>query len=211
VINKLNLSSYPFRNRILPWLFSALILFTSVVAAVFLYANWANTKTEADVVRASTQTIEDEMKKYQVEEENVRQSLSPDQQQLLIAAHKLVLRKQFSWSRLFSDLENLLPGGISVSQINVTDVERRNDRTEADIEFGVLSYRYENVIQMIDNLNSSGLFHAELRGQDRQKSDGGDYTEYTLHLVYVPHYFVTPQQAEPGAESASNLTPGVTQ
>jgi Tfp pilus assembly protein PilN len=150
------------------------------------------------------------LKKYQEEEQKIRQQLTPQQEQLLIAAHKLVLRKQFSWSRLFSDLENVLPGGVSVSQINVTDVERRNDRTEAEMEFGVLSRNYQNVVGMIDNMNSSGLFQAQMRGQDRQKSDGGDFTEFTLHVIYTPHYNVTPAAVD-GTQSVSNSLPGVTQ
>jgi Tfp pilus assembly protein PilN len=176
-----------------------------------MYSQWVNVKTEADMVKTNTQTIEEELKKYQEEEQKVRQLLTPDQEQILIAAHKLVLRKQFSWSRLFSDLENVLPGGVSVSQINVTDIERRNDRTEAEMEFGVLSRDYQNVVGMIDNMNSSGLFHAELRGQDRQKSEGGDFTEFTLHLIYTPHYYIVTPPAEDTAQSASSSIPGVTQ
>lgn len=211
MINRLNLASNPYRNRTIPWVLSACILLVSVFAAIFMYSQWASVKTEAEMVKTNTQTIEEELKKYQEEEQKVRQLLTPDQEQILIAAHKLVLRKQFSWSRLFSDLENVLPGGVSVSQINVTDIERRNERTEAELDFGVLSRDYQNVVGMIDNMNSSGLFHAELRGQDRQKSEGGDFTEFTLHLVYTPHYYVVTQPADDAAQSASSANPGVTQ
>ena len=210
MINRLNLSSSPFRNRTVPWVLSAGILLISAFAAIFMYAQWATVKNETDMVRSNTQIADEELKKYQEEEQKIRQQLTPQQEQLLIAAHKLVLRKQFSWSRLFSDLENVLPGGVSVSQINVTDVERRNDRTEAEMEFGVLSRNYQNVVGMIDNMNSSGLFQAQMRGQDRQKSDGGDFTEFTLHVIYTPHYNVTPAAVD-GTQSVSNSLPGVTQ
>jgi Tfp pilus assembly protein PilN len=210
VINRLNLSSDPFRNRTIPWVLCAGILLVSVFVAIFIYAQWSKVKAEAEMVRTNSQLADDDLKKYQEQEQKVAQELTPQQKQLLIASHKLVLRKQFSWSRLFSDLENVLPGGVSVSQINVTDVERRNDRTEAQLEFGVLSRNYQNVVGMIDNMNSSGLFHAEMRGQDRQKSDGGDFTEFTLHVVYTPHYYAPSAPAD-GAESVSNSIPGVTQ
>ncbi len=211
MINRLNLASSPFRNRTIPWVLSACILLVSVFASLLMYSQWASVKTEAEMVKTNTQTIDEELKKYQEEEQKVRQLLTPDQEQILIAAHKLVLRKQFSWSRLFSDLENVLPGGVSVSQINVTDIERRNERTEAELDFGVLSRSYQSVVGMIDNMNSSGLFHAELRGQDRQKSEGGDFTEFTLHVVYTPHYYVVAQPVDDAAQSASSSIPGVTQ
>lgn len=209
MINKLNLSSNPFRNRTLPWVFSAIILFISLVVAVFTYANYASVRSDLDLVKKHTQSVEAELKKYQEQEERISQQLSPEQQQMLVASHKLVLRKQFSWSRLFTDLENLLPGGVSVSQLNVIDVERRNERTEAEIEFGVLSFEYNNVVRMIDRMNSSGLFRAEMRGQALQKSESGrDYTEYTLRLIYTPHYYSTPE-APAATDSVSNMSPEV--
>lgn len=213
MINKLNLSSSPFRNRTLPWVLSAVILFISLVVAVFTYANYASVKSDLDLVKKHTQTVEAELKKFQEQEDRITQQLSPEQQQLLIASHKLVLRKQFSWSRLFTDLENLLPGGVSVSQMNVIDVERRNDRTEAEIDFAVVSFDYGNVVGMIDRMNSSGLFRAEMRGQTLQKSDSGrDYTEYTLHLIYTPNYIYTPQNEAPaGTDTVSNMSPEVKQ
>ena len=49
---------------------------------------------------------------------------------------------------------------------------------------------------MIDNMNNSGVFKAELRGQDLQKTERLTFTEYTLHLIYVPNY-LAPTAANP--------------
>lgn len=210
MINRLNLASKPFRNRTLPWLLSAGILIISLFFFIFLYAQSQNVRTEAELVKASSLEIEQELKVFQEKEQQVKQQLTPGQQQLLIAAHKLVIQKQFSWSRLFSDLENILPGGVSVSGINVENVALRNGRTEAELDFTVLSRDYRHVMGMIDNMNSSGLFRAEMRGQDLQRSDSGDYSEYTLHLVYTPHYVSVPQ-AESVSQTAANSIPEVKQ
>jgi len=48
-----------------------------------------------------------------------------------------------------------------------------------------LSRDYQSVMTMIDNMNGSGLFQAELRGQDRQQTERLTYSEYTLRLVYT--------------------------
>lgn len=209
MINRLNLASKPFRNRTGPWLLSACILVISLFFFIFLYVQWGSVKTEAEQVKSSSLEIESELKAYQEKEQQVKQQLTPQQQQLLLAAHRLVILKQFSWSRLFSDVENVLPGGVSVSSIVVENVALKNGRTEAELQFGVLSRDYRNVMGMIDNMNSSGLFRAEMRGQDRQKSDSGDYTEYSLHLTYTPHYNVSVQPD--GPQSAENSIPEVQQ
>jgi Tfp pilus assembly protein PilN len=118
----------------------------------------------------------------------VQQQLSPDQQTLLIASHKLVANRTFSWSRLFADLESVLPGGVSASRISVNNVFKDGDKTKAELDLAVLSRDYQSVITMIDAMNNSGMFQAELRGQDLQKNERVAYTEYTLHLVYSPAY-----------------------
>ena len=116
----------------------------------------------------------------------VQQALTPEQQSLLIAAHKLVANKSFGWSRLFADLESLLPGSVSVSRITIENVYQDNDQTKAELEFGVLSRDYPGVMTMIEKMNDSGIFQAELRGQDLQKTASITYTEYTLRLIYKP-------------------------
>jgi Tfp pilus assembly protein PilN len=97
----------------------------------------------------------------------------------------LVARKRFSWSRLFVDLENVLPRAVSVDHINVRDVYQKNDRTVAELEFAVLSRDYQAVLEMINSMNNSSIFEAELRGQNLQ-SDKGNLTEYTIQLRYSP-------------------------
>ena len=53
---------------------------------------------------------------------------------------------------------------------------------------------------MIENMNSSGIFQAELRGQDLQKTESITYTEYTLRLLYTPRYGYSPATASDVAQ-----------
>jgi Tfp pilus assembly protein PilN len=135
--------------------------------------------------------MEDEIGRLKGEGEKVQQQLSPEQRQVLIAAHKLVANKTFGWSRLFADLESVLPGSVSTSRISVQNIYRDGDRVKAELELGVLSRDYQSVMGMIGSMNNSGLFQAELRGQDRQENERVTYTEYTLRLVYTPAYGYT--------------------
>ena len=130
----------------------------------------------------------------------VKQQLSPDQQNLLIAAHKLVSNKNFVWSRLFSDLETVMPTSVSASRISVKNVFSEGDQVRAELDFAVLSHDYPAVLTMIDQMNNSGLFQAELRGQDLQKTDRTTFTEYTLRVIYSP----TRQLGGPVTDVAQN-------
>ena len=137
----------------------------------------------------------------------VQQQLSPDQQNLLIAAHKLVSNKKFVWSRLFSDLESVLPTSVSASKISVKNVFSEGDQVRAELDFAVLSHDYTSVLSMIDQMNNSGLFQAELRGQDLQKTDRTTYSEYTLRVIYTPTFRIN----EPTTDVAQNNAGGVQQ
>jgi hypothetical protein len=80
---------------------------------------------------------------------------------------------------------------VSTSRISVQNIYRDGDRVKAELELGVLSRDYQSVMGMIGSMNNSGLFQAELRGQDRQENERVTYTEYTLRLVYTPAYGYT--------------------
>jgi Tfp pilus assembly protein PilN len=186
VIEKLNLSSNPFRNRTLPWLLSLCLFVVSGIGAIWCYSSWSAAKNEASLVKETIAQMETELKDLKDKGLQVQQELTPEQKQSLVASHKLVARKDFSWSNLFADVESLLPPSVSVSRINVQDVYKDQDGTKAELEFAVLSRDYASVINMIDRMNSSGMFQAELRGQDLQKSEAITFSEYSIRLIYSP-------------------------
>ncbi len=186
MIEKLNLSSNPFRNRTLPWLLSLCLLVISGIGAIWCYSSWLAAKNEDLLVQESTREMETELKDLKDKGLQVQQELTPEQKQSLVASHKLVARKDFSWSNLFADVESLLPPSVSVSRINVQDVYKDQNGTKAELEFAVLSRDYASVINMIDRMNSSGMFQAELRGQDLQKSEAITFSEYSIRLIYMP-------------------------
>ena len=188
MITKLNLATRPFRNRTTPYLLSFLLLALAVAGGVLAFAQLNHASTENEKALAEIKEMNEEIRLLKNRGEEVRQQLTPEEQTLLIASHKLVANKTFGWSRLFADIESILPGTVSASRISVENVYQDGDRIKAELEFGVLSRDYQGVNVMIANMNNSGLFQAELRGQDRQQNDRITYTEYTLHLVYTPAY-----------------------
>src|SRR5262252_4749063 len=100
---KLNLASNPFRNRALPWTVTLLVMLVSIVALVYIAQSTFRTRakiatTQSEIIDLTKQT--DLLAKRQ---QAVETALSADQKKDLKYTHALVDRKQFSWSRLFSD------------------------------------------------------------------------------------------------------------
>jgi Tfp pilus assembly protein PilN len=182
---------------------SLIMLALAVSGAVLCFARLRSNNAELATARGQVEQMNEEIGRLKGEGEKVRQQLSPDEQNLLIASHKLIDNKKFSWSRLFADLENVLPGSVSASRISVQNVYRDGDRVKAELDLGVLSRDYESVMSMITQMNNSGLFQAELRGQDRQQNQSTTYTEYSLHLIYMPAYLAAPAVASDVAQNAA--------
>ncbi|MEO6654541.1 MAG: hypothetical protein ABIO36_00510 [Pyrinomonadaceae bacterium] len=188
MITKLNLSTHPFRNRVLPYVAASILLIVSLIGGIYCLAKLRENRKQNDLLTATVADRQAEIARLKGEGEKVQQLLTPEQKTLLTASHKLVANKTFGWSRLFADLESVLPGNVSASRIAVDNIYQDGDRIKAELEFGVLSRDYPAVMVMIDNMNNSGLFRAELRGQDLQKNERITYTEYTFLLIYTPGY-----------------------
>ena len=197
MITKLNLASRPFRNRTLPYLIALLLLAFSVGGAILCFANLRNIYRDNDTTKLQIADLERDVKDLDDRGKQVQAELSPEDRVRLVGAHKLVANKSFGWSRLFSDLEGVLPASVSASRISVENIFKDGDRIKAELDFAVLSNDYQSVAVMIDNMNNSGVFRAELRGQDRQKTERSIYTEYTLHLIYTPYYAVQNTTSDP--------------
>jgi len=157
--------------------------------------------TQNELAKSQIKQMDEEIATLKGRADDVQQQLTPEQKNLLIASHKLVANKTFGWSRLFADLEAVLPGSVSASRIAVENIYKDGDRVKAELDFGVISRDYPAVMAMIANMNGSGLFQAELRGQDRQQNERVTFTEYTLHLVYTPAYGYAPAPANEIARS----------
>jgi len=163
VSNNLNLASKPFSNRLLPWVLTAVILFISVVGLVVVIQLTTSINRDVAFRSASVNKMKEEEQALITNGEELKRQFSIDKQQALQAAHQLVDRKGFSWSRLFADLEDAVPDNVRVSRIAVRDITRQGDQTVADLDLAVFSKTSPNVLQMISDMNKSGIFSAELK------------------------------------------------
>src|SRR6266508_4037644 len=183
---KLNLASKPFSNRSLPWAVTTVVIFISLISLVIIVRATAKARVQAHAVQNDINGLARQEHEVREQVQAVKNSLTSEQLQTLAAAHTLVDRKRFSWSRLFSDLELALPGNVRVKRIAVRGVATRGDETLAELELTVVAKTPSTITDMISEMDRAGIFRAELRSQNLQRGRGESGAEYELYVVYRP-------------------------
>jgi hypothetical protein len=184
VNNSLNLASRPFSNRIVPWALTVIILFVSFIGLLIVVQLTTTSRREAALVQGQITQLKQREQVLMDAANQVRQSFTPEQQQAIPAAHALIDRKSFSWSRLLTDLETSLPASVKVSRIAVREVSRQADQTVAQLDLAVFAKNPSAIDEMIRAMHQEGVFFAEIRNQNLQKGRGETGTEYELAVTY---------------------------
>ena len=182
--NSLNLASKPFSNRIVPWALTVIILFVSFIGLLIVVQLTTTSRREAALVQGQITQLKQREQVLMEAANQVRQSFTPEQQQAIPAAHALIDRKSFSWSRLLTDLESSLPANVKVSRIAVREVSRQADQTIAQLDLAVFAKNPAAIDEMIRTMHQEGVFFAEIRNQNLQKGRGETGTEYELAVTY---------------------------
>lgn len=183
---KLNLASKPFSNRSLPWAVTTFVVLLSLICLIFIVRATRQANALAAAMQNDINSLGLQEQNLRQEAQAVKDSLTSEQLQSLNAAHTLVDRKQFSWSRLFADLEQALPGSVRVKRIAVRGVTTRGDETLAELELTVVAKSPVTITEMIAEMDRAGILHAELRSQNLQRGRGETGAEYDLFVVYRP-------------------------
>lgn len=183
---KLNLASKPFSNRSLPWVVTTVVVVVSLVCLVFIVRAASRANAQVAAAQADIDDLTRQEAELRQQAQAVKNSLTTEQLQLLAAAHKLVDRKHFSWSRLFADLESALPGSVRVKRIAVRGVTTQGNETPAELELTVVAKSPATVTEMIAEMDRGGIFHAELLSQNLPRGRGESGAEYELSVIYRP-------------------------
>lgn len=208
MITKLNLSSTPFRNRALPWTVTAIITVFSVIALIFIANATFQKNAQAKITASDVAELHRQITALNQQAGEVQKALTPEQQRDLKSTHALVNRKQFSWSRLFADLEAVLPRDVRVTRITVKDVLSDGDRTIANLELVVASKSSTIVTDMIQNMQREGIFQAQLTAQNPERGRDESGSEYELNVSYAPRAGAPISTAERNNRPVDTASPG---
>jgi Tfp pilus assembly protein PilN len=184
VNSSLNLASRPFSNRVLPWALTAIVLVVSVIGLVIVVRLTTVANRQAAAIQVENNALKQQEKALIDAANAVKQEMTREQQQAVPAAHKLIDRKKFSWSRLLADFEAALPGNVRVSRIAVRDVATQADSRVAILDLAVFARDPATISTMIAEMHKEGVFQLVLRSQNLAKGRGEQGTEYEFDVIY---------------------------
>jgi Tfp pilus assembly protein PilN len=165
---------------------TGIITVFSIIALIFIAQKTFQKNAQAQATARDVAELRKQSDALNKKAEEIRQALTPEQQRELKSVHTVVDRKQFSWSRLFADLEAALPRDVRVQRITVKEVGSNGDRTVANLELVVVSKNSTIVTDMIQNMEREGIFHAEMTSQNAQRGRDEAGSEYEMNVYYSP-------------------------
>ena len=182
-------------------------MFLSLLSLAFIASATSQANSKSATIQAEINNLNQQEQKLRERASQVQSSLTDEQRQRLVAAHELVDRKRFSWSRLFADLEAALPGKVKVSRISVREVGGRENQTIAQLDLAVLAKEPSTITEMIADMDRSGVFKANIRSQNLQKGRAEAGTEYELDVIYSPRPGM-PIKSEPASVASAETAGG---
>ncbi|MBZ2177041.1 MAG: PilN domain-containing protein [Acidobacteriota bacterium] len=154
----INLSSEPFRNDRAVTLFSALATGLLVMTLVLLGTLiWNERQAKSDLVAALAQT-EQQIAAMATEQATLeavmRKAENADVLERSVFLNTLIARKGISWSRLFADLEQVLPYNARLIALR----PQANARNEIQLEMTIGAPSVEPVIDLLKRMEASPVF-----------------------------------------------------
>lgn len=182
------------------------MIFVSLLSLIFIVQATRTANAQSAAIQNDINKLGQQEHALRAQAEAVKNSLTSEQLQTLDAAHTLVDRKHFSWSRLFADLEGALPGAVRVKSIAVRHVTTQGGETLADLDLTVVAKTPTIVTDMIAEMDRGGIFHSELRAQNLQRGRGEAGAEYDLAVTYRPRAGVAIENTTVASNSAEGGT-----
>jgi Tfp pilus assembly protein PilN len=174
----LNLATRPRRNRRLYLVFSrglAALLVVLAALAVFVVLKFGGEAQRIKLAIAETRKLEEEVKR---EERRLTADIGAEERLSRVRidlVNSIILKKMFSWTTLFSELEASLPGPSYITSLTP------NFTAEGAValRLRVTSRDLDDLRTLIDNLNARGFKYIQVFGETRA-ADGRLITEISL-------------------------------
>lgn len=185
-IETANLATQPFRNRTLAWVIAGTLSLVSLALLVYFISEKRDADAQQETVKSQVAQLSRERGRLRSQAEEMRREMSPEDRALLDAAHLLIDRKRFDWSRLFADLERQVPAGVRVTRIKVRDVVQNRAGTFAELDLSVVGRQSEDVTKMMTEMSRNGSFAPEAVSETPRTGRGETGIEWTLRVRYTP-------------------------
>ena len=188
---KINLASQPYENArrfFLEW--GAVLVALLVLSGLLVFAaartwraNHALSRSIADE-HARLDKLNDQEK---ADIDILNKPGNRDVRERAQAINALILRKEFSWTRIFTDLEKMMPARLHVVSI----APQFNESGAIEIRMSVAGDSRDKAIQLVQNIEKAPDFQSprilsETTASKERPATQGDNVEFQISAIYVP-------------------------
>lgn len=203
-----NLSTRPFYNsRAVHAVLGVLAVIVLGVTAFNLYEGM-NLTVAQRTLGAHAEESEAEAGRLRTEAATIRAQIDPKELNVVSAAAReanaIIDRRAFSWSELFSQVEDVLPEDVRITAMHP---EIDKDGTFA-VSISVESRRVEDLDAFVEALEARSTFQNVLPVEEQTSEDG--LIEGVIEGIYVPgpRDVARTQAPAPGATTATTVSQG---
>ena len=184
----INLASQPYEDAQVFWrqwgiALAAVFLLTTglVYLAVASYLSWRVDNRKLNEMQAQISKYDQETGQAKAFLDQPQNRDIRDKSQFL---NELIVRKAFSWTQVFSDLERIMPPRIHVVSIH-PEINKDN---QMEIMMVVAGESRDRALDLVRKMEQSQRFReAEVRSETTQTGkDPGDSVQFEISALYVP-------------------------
>jgi type IV pilus assembly protein PilN len=189
---KINLASQPYENaQRFYLLWGAVLLVVAALTGALVYGavlGWRNTHAMSQRVAVEKATLDKLNQQEQADIAILNQPENRDVKDRSLVLNGLIRRKEFSWTLIFADLEQLMPTRLHVISIK----PQLNFDNEIEIHMTVAGDSRDKAIELVHNMEQSREFrHAQVRSEtnvpvEQGRGQGGDTVVFEISAQYVP-------------------------
>lgn len=188
----INLASQPYENAsrfYTRW--GALLLAATLFSAALVFgavSGWRNTHGLSGRIAAEQANLDKLNRQEQQDLAILNKPENRDVRDKSRVLNGLIRSKQFSWTRIFSDLEHLMPARLHVLSIT----PQLDVNNEIEVHMIVAGDSREKAIELIQNMEQSREFrHAQVMAETETRREqggaqGGDTVQFEIIAQYVP-------------------------
>lgn len=188
---RINLASQPYENARRFWMLWGLgVVAAALVSGALVYAA-AHTWTVSHRTQRLISQEQDRLAKLnQQEKEDLTFLENPENRDVRIKSqflNSLIVRKAFSWTQIFSDLEKLMPSNLHVISISPAV----NDSGEIEVRLMVGGESAQRAIELVQNMEKSKTFRqsrviSESMAEGKDTRTAGDNVLFQISAIYQP-------------------------
>ncbi|HZQ68842.1 MAG TPA: hypothetical protein VFA68_10025 [Terriglobales bacterium] len=198
----INLATHPYEDQRRFWLrWGSALAFLGLVTLVLLYAvisGWLTARSTRSLIRQAQQQIaerDQEKVKAEATLNRPENRSTRDQSQFL---NDLFQRKAFSWTRVFEDMEKVMPGRLHLVSIR----PEMDESNQLQLKIVVGGDSRDKAIELVHKMETSERFRQTYIERENAQSgqSGGDAVQFEIISQYVPQ---APGENKPMATAAN--------